>query len=186
MFLNKLLAILLAPLMRTMESMHWMMPRASLWGNKILVYTNSRNYTIYDFEQMFKDLGLKNSYGMYKGTLKIDPDLPPPNVDTYCYYGTGIPTVKAMKYDGDFSGAPPTGQPKIIHGDGDGTVNIESARMCLKWVSKQAEHTYEHKAFAQVTHHGIILKKLVLFDIAKIVDLEAAADKASQWDRIEL
>ena len=159
----------LAPVIHSLESVYWMMPRASVWGDMTLVSTPSKSYTAKDYQQMFEDLGLKNSYGKYSGVIAMSPDFPPPNVNTHCFYGVGLDTVKVVKYDKDFSGTPPTSDhPNILHGDGDDTVNIESSEICLGWIAQRGKYPFEYKKFNDVSHVGIVSDEAVLTDIANI------------------
>ena len=160
----------LAPVIRSLESVYWLMPRASVWGDKVLVATPSNNYTARNYEQMFSDLGLENSFKMFLGVMQINPDFPLPNVATYCYYGIGKDTPKSFYYEKDFSNTPPTGdRPVTTMGDGDDTVNVESSAICLRWAAQHEHYTFEHKEFIGLNHMDIVSDERILSDIAKIV-----------------
>jgi hypothetical protein len=58
----------------------------------------------------------------------------------YCIYGTKIPTPLAYEYKEKFNLENPydtdqnkTYKPTITYGSGDGTVNVESMRVCSHW-----------------------------------------------------
>ena len=99
----------------------------------------------------------------------MSPDFPPPNVNTHCFYGVGLDTVKVVRNEKDFSGTPPTGDySTILHGDGDLIVNNESSEICLGWITQCDKYLIEHKEFDCVSHLGILSDKEVLNDIAKV------------------
>lgn len=47
------------------------------------------------------------------------------------------------------------GYPKLISGDGDGTVNLRSLEGCLYWKDKQKKNIY-HQPFPKVDHMQIL------------------------------
>lgn len=71
---------------------------------------------------------------MRKETEGIISSLTPPGVPVHCLYGTEVDTPDSFQYD-----TFPDKDPNIIYGPGDGTVNIESALQCRKWVSRQKQ-----------------------------------------------
>ena len=53
------------------------------------------------------------------------------NIPVYCLYGTGVPTENGYYYKTPhFSTSAPDAPANVTHGDGDGTVNIESLQAC--------------------------------------------------------
>lgn len=68
-------------------------------------------------------------------TEPLVTDLTPPGVVVHCLYGSGIPTSEAFQYSDKF----PDVEPTVVYGDGDGTVNLQSAMQCGRWVGKQKQ-----------------------------------------------
>ena len=170
MFARHLVDDLLVPIVRTLESLVWMMPRASIWGNTTLVSTPTQNYTANDYSQLFSDVDYEMGYVMYEGILNINPKFPAPNVTTYCFYGVGVNTTQHLTFANEFTGSSTVGEsPKIIFGDGDGTVNIQSSEVCLRWGNMPSQYPFTKRTFTGVTHDGMIRNADVLRDIASIV-----------------
>ncbi len=166
----------LVPYGRTFESTAWLLPKPSLFGDKVLVETNSRKYTANDYEKLFDRINYDDGYAMFKGTQQINSDKYP-NVPTYCYYGKNLKTPERLTYKfGIFhillyklfkSDSIKNIKPKITHGDGDGTVNIDSLRVCnTEWSGRKE---FKSKEFDSADHKGILSDTAVLEDIAKIV-----------------
>ena len=62
---------------------------------------------------------------------QLSKPLAPLNVPVYCLYGTGVPTEDGYYYrTPHFSSHAPDAPANVTHGDGDGTVNIESLQAC--------------------------------------------------------
>ncbi len=62
---------------------------------------------------------------------------------------------------------------RITNGDGDGSVNIESSRVCHKWSRMRSRYSFRYKTYNKVTHGGIMSDSNVLKDIGKIVGAPA-------------
>ncbi len=172
-FANGLINKFLVPIGRTLESIPWLTPKSSVFGNKVLVSTPSRQYTANDYEELFGKIGYTNGYRFFQGVQSLVPNYPNPNVQTYCYYGTNVPTPSKFIYTKDFrQGVSTIGlTPTVVNGDGDGTVNIESSVVCHKWSGVVV------KPFSGVNHGGIVTNKAVLDDIASIVRAPPPAKK---------
>jgi len=69
----------------TFESLVWLLPKPSVWGNTKLVTSPSRTYTANDYEGLFSDIGYPQGYKMYLGIVPINENYPAPRVPTYCY-----------------------------------------------------------------------------------------------------
>lgn len=74
---------------------------------------------------------------MRKATEPLVYEMPPPGVRIHCLYGTGMQTPDSFFYD-----TFPDKEPKISYSDGDGTVNLQSALHCQKWVGKQTQEVF--------------------------------------------
>ncbi len=175
-FANGLIDKFLVPLARTLESIPWLTPTSSVFGNQVLVSTPSRQYTANDYEELFGKIGYTNGYRFFQGVQSLLQNYPNPNVQTYCYYGTDVPTASTFIYTKDFrQGVSTIGlTPKVVRRDGDGTVNIESLSVCHRWSGVVV------KPFSGVNHIGIVTKKAVLDSIASIVRAPRPAKK-KRW-----
>ena len=155
------------PAMRSFESAYWLLPRSSNWGDTVVLTTTNptRSYTTKDYSRLFKDIGNEVGSQIYKQTSKLLAGWPSPNVPTYCYYGTGVETVRELNYDGaNF----PSGKPTIVYGDGDGSVNVENSHICHKWKNEQ-QAPFQFKQFKSVGHIDIIKDNGVLKNIGRVV-----------------
>lgn len=146
---------------RTYPSFYLITPRASVWGDTVLVETPTQNYTANDYQALFTDAGYPQGFTQLS---QIPLDWPAPNVDTYCFYGISVPTPKMFEY-GNGLGAFPT---DIVYGDGDGTVNLPSSEVCLRWVSMQ-NYLFNNMTFQGVNHSAMIYNNMVLQAIESVV-----------------
>lgn len=147
-------------------SMAWMLPSAKIWNETdVLASTMSRTYTVNDYEQFFKDLGDPIGWEMRKDTEKyLNPDLPP-NVEVHCLFGDKLFTTERLNYESESL----SGTPELVHGDGDGVVNIKSLRGCEKWVEKQ-EKSVNITVFPKLTHYfGMVTNPQVLKYIKNVL-----------------
>lgn len=76
----------------------------------------------------------------------------------HCLHGNQIDTTEKLIYKARTF---PQGSPKIINGDGDGTVNIKSLESCKFWKNRQKQKVY-HQVFPKVDHMNILKDKYVL------------------------
>ena len=99
-------------------SFYSILPRASIWSDTILVRTSNRNYTANEYEQLFADAGFPNGYTQFLDSER-GIDFSAPNVSTYCFYSSGIPTPLTFLYSNGLNVPPMV----IAAGDGDGRIN---------------------------------------------------------------
>ena len=166
----------LIPILRTFQSIYFLLPRPSVWGNTVIVSTPTQTYTTNDYERLFSDIGLADGYAKYQGVEKINENYPAPNVPTHCFYGVGVDTPLSFTYKESFpKGADSV--PDVTTGNGDGSVNTPSSEVCLRWAN--SGHTFNHKTFRGVNHRNIVKDDSVLKEIRKIVGA-----KQSLWDRV--
>lgn len=148
------------PYQRSASSTAWLMPSEKFWdADEILVSTPNRNYTVNDYEQLFKDLGHEDGYLMRENTKNLIMNLNPPDVEFHALYGVEMKTPAGFvwKKQKDF----PDTQPSVIYGDGDGTVNLRSLYGYRRWIGKQKKPIY-FKEFKGVDHLGILKSKGVI------------------------
>lgn len=167
----------LTPILRSFESIHFLLPRPSVWGNTVLVTTPTRSYTANDYEQLFSDIGLTDGFSMYQGIENINRNFPSPNVPTHCFYGVGVDTPRSFRYTRAF----PQGvndDPQVTMGDGDGTVNDLSSEVCLRWANNNGGRSFRSMTFDGAEHIAIVGNSDVLEEIGSIV---GAASDAAAW-----
>ncbi len=127
------------------------------------LFRHHPDYTASDYEKLFGNIGYTN--GNFQGVQGLVTNYPDQHT------GTGVNTPKKLSYKIDFrSGVDTIGlTPTTTFGDGDGTVNIESSRVCHGWSSMKPRYHFLHKAYNEVGHLKIIKDEQVLNDIAGIV-----------------
>ena len=150
---------------RTFPSTTLLLPKPSVWGNKIIVTTPKRTYTTNDYQALFNDMGYPDGFSIYSRVAEINAGFPPPNVPVYCFYGAGVDTPESFIYGSGFPDSAPT---KVINGDGDGTVNRRSAEVCLKWKDEQRQSVVSG-VFPGVDHVKMVKNSGVLKAIDAVV-----------------
>ncbi|GBL87796.1 Group XV phospholipase A2 [Araneus ventricosus] len=145
-------------------SLAFMLPSRQLWGpNEQLAFTKTKNYTVSNYDEFFRDIDYLTGYDMYKDTLPYAEDgMKPPGVEVVCMYGTGLDTVEKMDYRKDKS---LPNSPTLLKGKGDGTVNLRSLQVCSNWEGKQKQNVYT-KTFPKVEHLDMLSNRLIV-DIIK-------------------
>ncbi|XP_040265784.1 phospholipase A2 group XV isoform X2 [Bufo bufo] len=120
---------------RSAVSTSWLLPYENTWpSDKVFVQTPTVNYTLKDYEKFYRDIGFQEGWVMRKETESLVSSLTPPGVAVHCLYGTEVDTSESFHYDSF-----PDKEPSITNGPGDGTVNIESALQCRKWLGLQKQ-----------------------------------------------
>ena len=165
------LAKLLRPLFRSFQSTYYLLPRASLWKDTVIVETPNHKYTANDYESLFRDLGFPEGYNMFRGIEDISTWPPPhPSVPTHCFYSTGVPTPEIFKYSEDF---PEISEPVAEAGEeGDGQVSREGGEVCLRWAEGDAGRGYPSQAhhYRGIHHVDLFQDDGVLEAIGDIVN----------------
>lgn len=141
---------------RSMPSTAWLMPFDTFWdSSEILVYSPKRNYTVADYKQLFDDVGYPDGYLMRLETENFTKKLDAPGVEVHCLHGVGVKTPAAFVYS---KSKWYDGQPDVITGDGDGTVNARSLAGCLRWSDKQSAPVYYKQFQGAAAEHLQMLK----------------------------
>ena len=149
---------------RTFEGLSWLLPKPYIWNNTVLVTSTSRNYTANDYEGLFRDIGYPQGYQMYLGIVPLNENYPAPRVSIHCLYGVNVSTPESFTYENGFDANPTN----INYGDGDGTVNLLSSQVCLKWRNEQSE-PFSTIVFPGVDHEEMVTSTVVLETVAQIV-----------------
>ena len=180
LFASSLIADFIVPLARTFESLPWIFPKSSVFGNRVLISTPAKDYTANDYEELFRKIGYTNGYRFFQGVQGINPNYPAPNVPTYCFYGDKVSTPLKFTYSKNFDDGHTSAvgwEPKVTNGDGDGSVNVESARVCHRWSSMPSKYSFKYNAIHGAEHTAIVRNSKVLAEIGKIV----GAPKKKSW-----
>ncbi|XP_075433207.1 phosphatidylcholine-sterol acyltransferase [Ascaphus truei] len=118
----------------------WMLPTNLAWPEShVFISTPSYNYTYRDYQRLFHDIGFEDGWYMWDDTKGLLEGLPPPGVEVYCIYGTGIPTPETYVYGEGFPNEPPL---EISYSDGDDTVHKRSMELCKRWNNQQKEKVH--------------------------------------------
>ncbi|XP_066903683.1 lysosomal phospholipase A and acyltransferase [Halyomorpha halys] len=146
----------------SMPSLAYLLPVKQLWNNEALLITPEKNYSIENLEEFFYDIGNPTGWEMYLNEKKFAEALPPPGVEVYCFYGEGVETLKRIIFQSnDFDGTP-----VMVHGSGDGTVNLRSLQYCNNWIEQQ-EQMVVTRSFHGIGHMEIVESKWVLIYVIR-------------------
>ncbi|KAL8603156.1 hypothetical protein ACOMHN_059328 [Nucella lapillus] len=158
------------PEQRGMPSTAWLMPSLRFWNrSEVVVITEHRNYTVYDYQQLFQDINYTDGYLMWKDTNGLIVDLDAPQVEVHGLHGIGLNTPGVLKFS---PGGFPDKYPDTIFDDGDGTVNIRSLEAFLAWKVRQKQPV-KHEVFKGAEHMAILKDPRVLDYVVKFVTGES-------------
>lgn len=146
---------------RTFSSSAYLLPSVEVFGKDALVQTQFRNYTANDYKDVFLGLGYPNAYNMWLDGRKYSSELPHPNVDVFAMSGLGYKTMEQIVYKraidlSDAKNLYRRCRRRIIYGNGDGVVNLKSARRVLAWQSDPHGYKFTYTEF--LAKHDDILK----------------------------
>lgn len=138
---------------RTFPSLAYLLPSSDVWPeDQVLVRHGGMNYTTKNYNDFFRDIKYPTGYEMWLDVHNLTSSKRPPGIEVHCLHGSKVNTPKLYDYD---TGTFPDAKPKVIYGDGDGTVNKESLRACIGWADKQKQPLY-YKNFTSVDHMTIL------------------------------
>lgn len=156
----------LQSLQSTFPSLMYLFPRSPTFArDRVLVETETKNYTLENLDELFNVTGLLDQMEMWHDTRAIAANLTAPNVELWCLYGTGSKTPSKIKFKGSIE----KGDYEEEQSDGDGTVNLESLRACERFQAQQNKPVYTR-----------------LFDNTDHVDILRGADVAQYISRVIL
>lgn len=157
---------------RTYETGVMLLPNALAFPpNQTIVSTPSVNFTTGNYPEFFAAINYTvgaEVMGLFRGE---DYERRHPGVTTYCFYSSGIPTPLQLVYDGETEF--PDHKPREQRmGDGDGTVNIESLRVCERWKDAGTENGYSTftKHFDDMKHNDILYDTTFIQSLLEIED----------------
>jgi hypothetical protein len=146
-------------------SLPWLLPRPYIWeANMPFIFTPDETYSAQNQLDMLADRGLDQAYKIYERDLEAttkSSTFGAPLVDTYVFYGMNVSTPLEAHFDVnmwevDRDDAAP--KPRIVTGNGDGTVNMRSLIAGESWAEEQHNHDFvlEHKGFKDQEHMEIV------------------------------
>lgn len=120
---------------RSYETGAELLPHPSLWRPEDAVFlsTPQRNYTAQNYDHFFDALEFPVGKINHDNVVHLTDNLLFPGVDVLCVYSKGVETMAELIYDDDndfLRGEQPN---RRRLGDGDGSVNLESLKLCEKW-----------------------------------------------------
>lgn len=144
---------------RSYETNFWLAPVPRWFGGRVLVSTPSRNYTAGDYDAFFDDVGFPAGKKLMRRVAGLTSEVAAPGVDVVCMYGLGVDTPDHFVYGpGGFDK-----QPQVVNGDGDGTVNDHSLRLCERWAEPGAQSRSARVVkFSKVSHSDMLTDDAVL------------------------
>lgn len=142
----------LQALQSTFPSLMYLFPRVPTFNeDQVLIETRDKNYTLKNLDDLFEATGMLDQREMWHDTREIAAKLSPPNVELWCLFGSGIDTPTKLVYRETIE----ANKYRVIKGDGDGTVNLESLRACERFGKSQEKPVYM-KMFKNVNHVGLL------------------------------
>lgn len=146
---------------RTFSSTSYLLPTMDVFGKDALIQTQFRNYTSNDYKDVFLGLGYPNAFNMYIDGLKYSSKLDHPMIDTFVISGLGYKTMESIVYKtaidlSDTKNLYKRCRRRIIYGNGDGIVNLKSARRVLLWQNDPHGYKFTYTEF--LAKHDDILK----------------------------
>jgi lysophospholipase-3 len=151
---------------RSYETNFWLAPVPERFGEEVLVTTPTRNYTAQDYDVFFDDIGFSAGKKLIKRVLPLTSSATAPGVDVVCMYSLGVDTPLKFEYGKNGANG---GQkifdktPVVTNGDGDGTVNDLSLRICDEWAKPGAQtRSAKVMRFSKITHSGMLTDASVL------------------------
>jgi len=140
----------------TLPTTYWLLPSTRVWGNQGLVVAPNKVYSAFNYDSLLQGLGFGHYFPTYQKASRLVGSLEDPGVAVFNLFGTHVNTPEAI-----FLSA----QTSIRYGDGDGTVNTQSAQA----PSNENWALYVYRAFPGVTHLDLIKNTDVIYQVAKLV-----------------
>lgn len=152
---------------RTLPSNYFLLPSQEVFDIDAPVVTvGDVNYTLADLNQLFTNLDIANANTIWKQVSSLNIGFSDPKVPVYCIFGDSVPTGEKLIYSQ--SGFPDK-TPTLVTGVGDGSVNLVSLQVCLRW--KYSKTGFQHLVIDgdKGEHSTIINSPQVLGIISSIV-----------------
>lgn len=106
---------------RSSESNLWLLPVPAVFGDQKLVLTRQETYSAFDIPKFLVDIGYSEGDSLYNSRIPpLITSLEAPGIPVTLVFSSGIDTPQMLVYGKNGFDE----QPKLINGDGDGTVNL--------------------------------------------------------------
>lgn len=156
--------------LKNMGGLVWMLPRR-MKKNKIIVYSNLRNYTQSEMQDLLMDMGYSDTFPLYEhlSEQEYDPTKFAPGVKLHCLYGIGKKTATALYFE------KPNERSRfriVENEEGDSTVSKFSSSFCEKFQQKEEifVHSFKGKENNNFDFHRFLVgDKEVLDSIFQII-----------------
>lgn len=155
---------------RSYETNFWLAPVPRWFGDTAIILAKDRNYSAQDYDSFFNDIEFPTGKRLHDRIADLTSAVEAPGVDVACLYSLGVETPAVFDYaDKGFDA-----QPVISNGDGDGTVNSISLKLCDRWVAdEKPSHAVKIQRFAGLTHSGMLADDKVIASILQELGLAA-------------
>ncbi|KAF0929885.1 hypothetical protein E2562_026353 [Oryza meyeriana var. granulata] len=151
------------------------LPSLKVFGDAPLVVTRCKNYSAYDIPEFLAAVGFAGEdIDLYRTrALPVNLGFRAPRVPMTAVYGVGVPTPEQLVYwDGNFSK-----EPEVVHGDGDGAVNLASVLALDTVVGEDPEQGFfKAVKIVNATHRGIIADE---FSLKRVLSEILEANRAT-------
>eukprot|EP01116_Phalansterium_solitarium_P004607 TRINITY_DN1564_c0_g1_i2.p1 TRINITY_DN1564_c0_g1~~TRINITY_DN1564_c0_g1_i2.p1 ORF type:complete len:405 (-),score=131.04 TRINITY_DN1564_c0_g1_i2:364-1578(-) len=128
---------LVTTMIESLGEAYWMLPDSSLFGDEVFLTTPDRNYTTYDFVQMYVDAKRPVPAAMVEAMLPYKSAVTPPGVDIVCVYGYNVSTPVLVVTNTSLTD--PKAGYSVINGDGDNCVMRRGLELCDTWAGLQPQ-----------------------------------------------
>eukprot|EP01129_Flabellula_baltica_P002848 TRINITY_DN12743_c0_g1_i1.p1 TRINITY_DN12743_c0_g1~~TRINITY_DN12743_c0_g1_i1.p1 ORF type:complete len:471 (+),score=84.98 TRINITY_DN12743_c0_g1_i1:112-1524(+) len=137
-------------------SLNTLLPDPYLFGKFPIIRFDhlDKNFTGEDLEEVLELGNCPEQLEILKTEKQVHDTIRPTGVPMFCVSGSNIMTEKNYIYNED----PINGYPEFYCGDGDGTVTIESLRVCKWWQTLDQNNgkNIDYKEYPGLTHMSIL------------------------------
>lgn len=141
---------------RTFPSIVELLPRNTVWKDKVIVQTPKKKWTANDYQEIFDFVQCEDCKVNFHDVVM--PNIAFPEVNITCIFGKGVTTPSKYKY---FFNNPDI-KPYAYGGDGDGVVNSISLEYCSGWKKSQSKYRVNDYALEGINHGSIIDKDEII------------------------
>ena len=165
-------SVLAKPASRALHRSHpsfvFLLPTADAVRERPLMQLHDgRSFTAAQLPELLQVIGDSEGAVVLRQIEQARHTASAPGVEVHCLRGTGSNTVAGIRYakEKDFPFDPET-----IRGPGDGTVNQESADLCLRWARSADEKSrFETATFERVKHVDLVKNSRVVKYITDLI-----------------